>query len=93
MEHYKTVTIPAVPEKTVKEWVKTTCDMCKDDIHRPVAYDIEEIEVSLKVGTNYPEGGSGELIEIDICSKCFTGKLVPFIKSQGAEVKTKKWEW
>lgn len=88
MRHEKIV--KEIVERTVTE--KTTCDMCGDEI-RPEAYSAEEVQVRHRTGDSYPEGGYGTEVKPDICGKCFDGKLVPWLKSQGVEIKEEEWSW
>jgi len=82
MEHFKTVVIP---ETTRRELEKTTCDICKLEIVQDGFFDAEEIEVRHRLGTSYPEGLFCVDTIFDLCGKCFDEKLVPWLKSQGAE--------
>lgn len=89
MEHIKTVEVPA----TIKEVVDfVTCDLCgtKIDVR---GYDVDDVKVSHRTGSNYPEGGNGDETSVDMCGKCFDEKLVPWLRSNGAEPRTKEWEW
>lgn len=74
----------------IQEWY--TCDICQDKIGEG-SFDIREGRVLLKIGSSYPEGGSATEIRADICEKCFVEKLVPWLESQGVEMKTKEVEW
>lgn len=89
MQHKKTINVPAKKLEMVEF---TTCDICGERINK-VAYEISEIEVRHKTGTSYPEGGNGEEVEFDICGKCFDEKLVPWLKTQGAEPRKTDWDW
>ena len=89
MEHYKEKHIPAATRKVLD---KTTCDMCNKEIDQDSSYDINEVEVRHKKGVNYPEGGSGDVFEPDICGECFDDKLVPWLKSQGVKITKKNWD-
>ena len=51
------------------------------------------VEVRQRQGVSYPEGGSGTEIEVDLCPTCFKEKLVPWLRSQGATIEEKEWEW
>lgn len=85
-------------EKTIKhEYIESiTCDICKkvyegDDWERN---DLEclETEVRMKTGYNFPEGGCGEEINYDICPLCFEDKLIPALKTMGAESTVENWQ-
>lgn len=84
----KTLEVPA----TTKEIVSfVTCDLCGAKI-KSYAYDVNEIEIRHKIGSNYPGGGSGTETSIDMCGKCFEEKLVPWLRTQGAEPSIKDWD-
>ena len=72
--------------------VKVTCDICHEEIRREHG-SAEEVTVEHKTGFSYPEGGSGETVLVDICPKCFDERLVPWLKSQGAEPRKEEWSW
>jgi len=98
MKIFKTV---VVPETTREVIVSRKCDLCgKESTTHNWGGDIWEInETELKVtvrqkgGDNYPEGGVGEEYEIDICPECFVNRLVPWLKSEGADIKPVEWDW
>lgn len=74
----------------------TICDICGDSTKngwKDGWYDAHESEISMKTGFNYPEGGSGVTLTFDICPKCFTDKLIPWVKSFGGEPTVKEWDW
>lgn len=89
MKHKRMVHHPARDEERV---YKTTCDSCGEEI-REDTYEVNEVKVSHKTGHSYPEGGSGEKIIVDLCGKCFDEKLIPFLKSIGANPRTEEWDW
>lgn len=85
-----------------------TCDLCGKKADKDKGYlstsswgaeifEINETEIKMMVrqtkGSNYPEGGSGTEYEIDLCPDCFKNRLVPWLKSQGANIEEKEWEW
>ena len=86
----KNVHIPA-SERSDVDFV--TCDLCKEKIE-DLRYGVDEVEVRHKTGESYPEyGGSGTNVSVDMCGKCFDEKLVPWLRSQGAEPLTEEWDW
>jgi hypothetical protein len=89
MEHTKEIAVPATT-RVIVDFV--TCDICGAKIWEP-GYEVNEVEVRHKTGANYPEGGSGEETSVDICGECFDKKLLPWLRSQGAEPRTEDWEW
>ena len=89
MMHLRTVKVPAKEKKVVE---KGTCDLCGIVIeHR--AFSAEEVEVRHRTGSSYPEGGSGTVVEVDMCGSCFDNKLVPWLRSQGVEPQTREWDF
>lgn len=89
MKHMKTVQVPATKKQVVE---KVTCDLCGAEIKR-TGYSAEEVEIKHRTGDNYPEGGIGDETSVDMCGKCFDEKLVPWLRSQGAEPRTEEWDW
>lgn len=81
-------------ETVTREYVtKTTCDMCGSVIPQQWAGEIDDITVERKTGFSSSDGGSGDLVSVDLCSDCFTGKLVPWLESQGVKVQKTEWDW
>lgn len=76
-----------------------TCDLCgRQSITDRNSWSDEETEVSeteikYKTGEETNDEGYGNQITVDICPKCFTEKLIPWIKSQGGEPTITDWEW
>jgi hypothetical protein len=99
MRHFETKTITS----QIREMTRQTCDLCGAEAKKPDylwsggTYDVNETEVSVIIrqreGEAYPEGGSGTEYRIDMCPKCFKEKLVPWLRSQGAQVNEKDWDW
>ena len=88
-----------IPATTQKRLIAVTCDLCgfKGKPHWDGGlYEVNT--TTLKVvaqhteGTQYPEGGDGEAINIDLCPKCFRERLVPWLKSEGANIKYEEWD-
>ena len=76
--------------------VSITCDICKKE-YKGESWEcgwgnLLETEIRMKSGTNYPEYGSGDEVEYDICPACFETKLVPFLRGLGAEPTVREWE-
>ena len=101
MKTYEKVMEPARERLRLKE---RTCDLCGTKAKHEITgdwgagcYEVSEteltVEVRRKVGESYPEGGSGKEIEVDLCPKCFMEKLVPWLRSQGAKIEEKDWDW
>lgn len=90
MNHIKKIEVPATTRE-VFDFV--TCDLCKEKITLASSYDATEIEVRHKSGTNFPDGGSTTEKSFDLCRKCFDNKLIPWLRSQGAEPLIEKHDW
>lgn len=99
MKVYEKKIIPA----TEHIYVKTRkCDLCGinakgEEWESTSIYHIDQTEIKITVrqkeGDSYPEGGSGTKYEIDLCPNCFRDRLIPWLKSQGANIQQEKWDW
>ena len=74
------------------------CDLCGaktayDDNWASGIYNIQETEVYLKEGEQYPGSGYGMEYRADICPKCFKEKLIPWLKSQGCKAEMEEWNY
>ncbi len=87
MKHYIFKHTPATTKRVCK---KVTCDLCGEETDNS-GFDVDNVEVTCRTGEQYPECGSGEEIEVDMCSDCFKNKLVPWLEEQGATIETKEW--
>lgn len=72
---------------------RRACDLCGIEIPASLHgrgmgyYDISEIEIVARIGTQYPAGSTdGSEYLIDLCPACFLGRLVPWLEGQGAKV-------
>jgi len=90
MKHLRTVEVPST-QKQIVDFV--SCDLCGEKIEHEGHYETNEIEVRHKVGSSYPEGGSGTETKVDLCDACFDGRLIPWIVSQGGKPQTNEWDW
>jgi hypothetical protein len=102
MRTMKTVEVAAKPATTREEVDKVFCDLCGKDANRDwqgrSSYEFDDVEVEIEVkrkeGTNYPEGGNGTEVVIDVCPDCFVKKLVPWVESHGhAKIEITEWDW
>jgi len=89
MKHMKTV---VVPERTSTFVDFVTCDLCGEKVIKK-GYDVDEVEIRHKVGYIYPDGGSVTEASVDMCGKCFDERLVPWLRSKGAEPHSNEWDW
>lgn len=87
MKHMKTVQIPACEELVID---KVTCDLCGSEVDAR-GYNVDEVEILHRTGKDYPGDSGGEETSVDMCGKCFDEKLVPWLKSQGAEPRKESW--
>lgn len=90
MKHMKEVLVPA---KTEKRRDYTTCDLCKQKINEEWRGDYAEVDVCCKIGVRWPDGGNYDQWEFDLCADCFQNKLVPWMKSQGADPAISDCDW
>lgn len=96
MKQYKMVTRPAYQEEEL-EFIQ--CELCEQITRHSSCwndYDSfhqDEVTIQWKEGNNYPDGGSGTRIEVDLCPTCFQEKLTPWIQSQGGQPRMKEWDW
>jgi hypothetical protein len=101
VKHYETRLVPA---RNDEYCIKQTCDLCGAEALSPDNWsdhstwdNLNETEIDVTVrqknGSSYPEGGSGTKFEVDVCPKCFKEKLVPWLRSQGAQVEEKEWDF
>ena len=93
MKTMKTIEIPAKKELVVDS---ITCDICGNEVKhktRYMGYEIDTIEVKHRIGSDYPEGGSGSETTVDICGTCFDEKLIPWFRSQGGDPRIEEWDW
>lgn len=66
------------------------CDLCGDrtkgaDWGEAQFFGHEVVRVDYTSGRSLPEGLMATRVRFDLCPDCFEGKLVPFLKSLGAE--------
>lgn len=76
MNHYKLETV----SKLEKKLIKTTCDICNNEIKNLEFYKFDEVTISHRYGERWPEGGNSETLDLDICPECFKNKILPFIE-------------
>ena len=96
MTRYETVTEPARERKAP---VARVCDLCGREATQELndwdggRFEVCETEITARFGDSYPEGGSGTSYEIDLCPDCFRGRLIPWLRSQGAKIEEKEWHF
>lgn len=82
-----------VKERTVvkKTHDKTFCDKCNAEINID-QYDAFECDITLKTGSQYPEGGSGDRAEIDLCPHC-SESLFKSLEADGYRINIEEWDF
>jgi len=90
MKHMKTVQIPVTTREEVDH---VTCDLCDCLITTASSFHVDEVKIEHRKGKEFPEGAYGETTSIDMCGKCFSEKLVPWLRSQGAEPRVDEWDY
>jgi hypothetical protein len=83
MKHYQETT------KTINKLIKTTCDICGNEIKKYTGSTVDDVEISHRIGKQYPENDDTEYYNPDICGDCFESKIVPFLEGLGV---TKDYE-
>lgn len=84
-------TFKDVLQKVVESSVRT-CDFCNKQM-KVGMWEVNETTVSCRLGERYPEGGSSTELDVDMCSDCFQGKLIPWISSQGVSMRETESDW
>jgi hypothetical protein len=83
MDHYEEVTETIVHQK----YIKTTCDICGRDIREDQEVNNEsffnEVTISHEYGQRWQGCQTAIKFDPDVCVKCFTEKILPFLKSLG----------
>jgi hypothetical protein len=75
-----------IPERKQTVHDHTICDLCKQRIKEPGAYEREEVTIEHMSGVAYPDGRSISYTRVDLCPNCFTNKLIPWLVSQGCKI-------
>lgn len=95
MTHYTTETIPA---REYKRATHITCDFCgtasqQADGWGKHSHDIDEITLSRRKGSNWPDGGDTETTSADLCPACFSDRLLPWLAAQGVKLAVESHDW
>jgi hypothetical protein len=53
---------------------------------------LDDITVSRRKGSAFPEGGMGQSWVVDVCPQCWETKVLPWLKAQGANVEPEEWD-
>jgi len=90
MKITKKVTRPATEEDVT---VGMKCDLCGNLYKEEDGYDYCKTKVKLETGTNYGYTGSYDKYKVDLCSVCFSDRLVPWLEEQGCVVQREEDSW
>jgi hypothetical protein len=66
------------------------CDKCNTKIHNSI-FDAFKFELEHKSGQVYPEGGDGDLQEMELCHSC-AGDCIKLLKENGYRINKSEWE-
>jgi len=88
------------PEHEQEYIAELRCDICGRAAPHPEdsypwsdgMYEVHDVVIELREGTQYPEGGAGEETSFDICPECFKECLIPVLFAMGAQPRKKNWE-
>lgn len=83
--HMKTET----HEHRVLDWYE--CDLCHRKTKATHYYDVDQVKIEHRVGTDYPEGASGTMTYVDMCPDCWESRFLVWLKSQGVEPHTEEY--
>lgn len=92
------------PAKDYQECVGVKCDLCGAEAPQAGltewgsgSYEVNETEVKVTVkarqGESYPDNGTSTEYRVDLCPRCFVDELVPWLRSRGAVVDVKEFQW
>jgi hypothetical protein len=88
MKHYVPKVIPLEVKSVLDH---RTCDLCGVVI-TDGDNEVNEVFVYSRQGFSYSDCGWGTETSFDVCSKCFTDTLVPFMTSKGAKPTVDNWD-
>lgn len=82
-----------IPEQEVEDIAQFHCDICKQATTRFESnwgddgfYTVNCVTVAHETGTSYPGDYNTETEEFDICPKCFTDRLAPWIAMEATRI-------
>jgi len=84
-------------EKRIKEVIQTVedyniCDKCNNKIKTEDNWDAFECGFILKTGSKYPEGGSGDKQEMELCKEC-VDEFIMLLKTNGYRINESEWDY
>ena len=84
MKHYKETTETKII--TSRKYLNTTCDICGKEFEEEEGFIVRNysrVRIEHVKGESYPEGTFESKLEPDVCTECFEGKILPFLRSIG----------
>jgi len=92
MEVTKKVLRPATEETVV---IGLKCDMCGNLYREENGWDTCETRVSLelRLGDGYGHTVKYEEYKTDLCSTCFSNKLIPWLQAEGCTIQVSEEDW
>lgn len=81
--------------------VATDCDLCGKEVDLVEKglkgrdhYAFYEADwIKYEEGTRYPDSGSSDVTEADICPACMKDKVIPALKAIGVKFQEREREW
>jgi hypothetical protein len=73
--------IVGVEQPKPRDIIETFCDVCGEVAEPATMYRRHEATIESVVGSSYPEGDDTETTWIDVCSHCFSAKVVPALEA------------
>jgi hypothetical protein len=89
VKHYVQREVPAKVESVLDH---TSCDLCGVNVCE-TGDEVNEVFVYSRQGFSCPDGSWGTETTFDVCGKCFTSTLVPFMDSKGAKPTVVEWDF
>lgn len=81
--------------RTYQSLERTICDICGTEEgtghwQTGNCYDFDDVTIHHEHGSRYPSGGNKEELNLDICPKCFSEKILPVLRSLGVKTQYKE---
>ena len=68
----------------------TVCDRCGNKIETTL-YECFDFDFEIRIGEKYPEGGHGNLLEMDLCQNCVP-ELKQLLLDNGYRINESEWD-
>lgn len=89
-----------VPARTVTRVKALKCELCgkqtpngENGDKSKGAADVDEVTIERRKGWSVDGSADFQHTIVDLCPDCFTNKLLPWLRSMGAEVREEKSDW